>query len=380
MKVIITDADSRKAYDIINILKNVYGYELVLFASRGYHIPLPIIYGQKVHRLRVDSPDLFNSDLNFVLERDHAEEYCYLAISEKATIHFYNYLKCEEKYTESISYLLPDPDSFQLVRNKKQFQIYCETNNFPVPKSYGNHNLIELEQNFTPVIAKKNVGTGSVGMIYVEHNDQLNLLKDIDHDSYLIQEKIESDMNIHGGFYLCKDGKTVSFHGHRRIRTFPEKGGVTVYSSADFKEEIKQIGEDLLEKLNWNGFAMIEFMYDHNDKQWKIIELNPRLWGSVMLSEFCDASLLDNYVRLCNHESPVEKPVDPERYIRWLFPFEFLNLLKRKITLRDFMNADREPTCYINFTYGKWYSNILFQLFFTFNTRSIMRYFKKMFS
>lgn len=380
MKIIVTDADSRKGYDIINILKNVHGYELILFASSGNRLALPSIYGQNVHQLNVENSEKFTQNLDSALDLQDSSALCYIAVSEKATLCFYDYMRNKEKYAGQISSMLPELDIFQLARNKKQFQEYCEKYQFPVPKSFGEHNISELKDPFRPVIAKKNIGAGSVGMIYVEQKQDLENLNGIDYSSYLVQEKIESDKNIHGGFYLCREGETVSYHGHRRIRTFPEKGGVTVYSGTDETEEIKQIGKDLLKKLNWSGFAMIEFMYDVNAQQWKIIELNPRLWGSIMLSEFCNANLLDNYVKMCNDESPVMKNVLSKRYIRWLFPFEFLNLIKGKIGLKDFLNRDDKSICYINFTYGGWMSNTLFQLFFTFNVRSVSRYFKKIFS
>ena len=38
--------------------------------------------------------------------------------------------------------------------------------------------------------------------------------------------------------------------------------------------------------------------------EWKIIELNPRLWGSVMLSEFCGARLLSTYLKVIADEKP----------------------------------------------------------------------------
>jgi hypothetical protein len=380
MKIIVTDADSRKAYDIINILKYVYGYKLILFSSTGFRLQLPAIYGQAVHKLELESAESFRNGLNEALSLEKDTDFCYLAVSEKATLYLYDYLKNEDKYAGRIRYLLPDLEAFNLARNKKQFQKFCENEHLPVPQSFGPHNLVELETDFRPVIAKKNVGTGSVGMIYVEEKEQLHLLDNIEHDDYLIQEKVESDQNIYGGFFLCQYGETVAYHGHRRIRTFPEKGGVTVFSSTDYTEEIKVIGEKLLRKLNWNGFAMIEFMYDKQRKQWKIIELNPRLWGSVMLSEFCGASFLDNYVRLCDNKELVNKAVLSNRYIRWIFPFEILNFLKRKISLKELYNISEKPICYINFTYGKWYNNILFQLFFTLNARSVNRFFKKIFS
>ena len=379
MKLLITDADSRKGYDIINILKNVYGCELVLFSSRGNRFSLPLIYGQKVYGLRADNAEEFTRDLNLAIDKEGGIEkgYCYLAVSELPTLQFYGYMERKEKYAGSIASLLPDIHSFQLARNKKKFQEFCEKEQMPVPKSYNGSLLSELQEEFRPVIAKMNVGTGSVGMKYVEKKEDLYLLEDINHEEYLVQEKIESDRKIYGAFFLCKDGEVISYHGHRRIRTFPEKGGVTVYSKADYNPEIRDSGASLLKKLNWEGFAMVEFMYDLKDQTWKIIELNPRLWGSVMLSEFCSASLLGNYIKLCNGEAPVQKSIDSSRYIRWIFPFDLLNMLKGKIGVKQFFKLDLHSTCYINFTYGKWVSNLLFQLFFTFNSRSIKRYFKK---
>jgi hypothetical protein len=382
MKILITDAGSRKAYDIINILKNVYDYDLILFSSSGTRFPLPLIYGQKVYKLRIDKPDDFTRDLNEALDQEGGKKgkFCYMAVSEVPTLQLYGYLERKEKYAGAIRSLLPDIDSFQLARNKKRFQQYCETELLPVPRSYNGTMISDLQKEFRPVIAKLNIGTGSVGMKYVEKKEQLHLLEDIDHSEYLVQEKIESDRKIYGAFYLCKDGEVVSYHGHRRIRTFPEKGGVTVYSKADYDAGIRDSGAKLLKKLNWNGFAMIEFMYDLRDQTWKMIELNPRLWGSVMLSEFCNTSLLGNYVRLCKGEPAVLEAVDPGRYIRWIFPFDLLNLLKGKIGISEFLRLKRHNTCYINFTYGKWYSNLMFQFFFTFTTRSVKRYFKKIFS
>lgn len=380
MKIIVTDADSRKAYDIINILKTVYKCDLILFASGGNRFPLPLIYGQKVHKLRSDDREEFIKDLNCALDEEKEGKFCYMAVSEKSTLQLYGYLEGAEKYSDAITVLLPELEMFQLARNKKRFQEYCEARDLPVPKSYNKTVIQDLQKEFRPVIAKLNIGTGSVGMKYVEKKDQLYLLEDIDHEEYLVQEKIESDRKIYGAFYLCKDGEVVSYHGHRRIRTFPEKGGVTVYSKANYDPEIRDAGAELLKRLNWNGFAMIEFMYDERDENWKIIELNPRLWGSVMLSEFCNASLLGNYIRLCGGKEPIQEEVNPNRYIRWIFPFDLLNMLKGNIGISDFFRLNKQNTCYINFTYGKWYSNILFQLFFTFNIRSVKRYFKKVFS
>lgn len=378
MKVIITDAGSRKSFDVINILKRVYGLETLLFSNSGQSFFLPVVYGQKVYRLKYDTYNNFRTDFTQALNQHKNEQFYYLPLSEESTLHFYDFIKEESSF--KISFLLPEKGIFELTRNKKEFQKFCEDNSLPVPRSYNKQNIDELSADFRPVVAKKTIGAGSVGMKYVETEDQLHILENINYESYLIQEKIESRQNIHGGFYLCEEGKVLVYHGHLRIRTFPDKGGVTVFSKADLNEELKAIGERLLKKLNWNGFAMIEFMFDKKNKEWKIIELNPRLWGSVMLSEFCNSFLLINYLNLCQDKPLRRDKIEPERYIRWFFPFELMSFIKGKMSFSEFFNFKRKKTCYINFTYSRWDATILYLFYFTFNTNSIARFFKKIFS
>ncbi len=378
MKIIITDVQSRKAFDIINILERVYGYDLLLFAPAGYRFQLPVIYGQKVHRLRLGSYSDYRDDFLKALQQYPEEEFIYMPVSEEPTLYFYELMK--EDRGLNIRYLLPEKEKMELTRDKQQFQKFCEENGFPVPKSYTSASLHKLQEEFRPVIAKKKIGAGSVGMKFIEDPGQLQQLADLDDDEYLVQEYIKSHKKVHGGFYLCKDGDVLAFHGHERIRTFPEKGGVTVFSKAGYNDELKKTGAALLKKLNWNGLAMIEFLHDDHTDSWKIIELNPRLWGSVMLAEYCGSGLLDGYIRLANGEKVKEGIIETDRYIRWFLPFELISFLKGSISRKELTNAARLPVCYINFTYSGWGRALLFQLYFTFNVRSVKRFIKKLFT
>jgi hypothetical protein len=376
MKVIIPDAQSRKAFDIINILERVQGYDLLLFAPPGTNRLLRVIYGQKVYPLRIESYDYFKQDLLSAIEEDGDKEYIWMAVSEEPTLLFYELMENEPDHP--IRNLLPNRSMFELARNKSDFQAFCEKKGLPVPESYSADNLEELKQDFRPVIAKKRIGAGSVGMKYIDEPAQLSQLDDITLDEYLVQEKVESSKKIHGIFCLASEGDIISWHGHERLRTFPEKGGVTVFSRSQFDTELKESASRLLKEMNWSGFAMIEFLHDDRTGEWKIIELNPRLWGSVMLSEFCGAKLLSNYVKLLTGEDPETGKERTDRYIRWVFPFEVISLLKGSISAGEFLNREKLKTCYINFTYSGYVRALLFQAYFTFNGRSITRFFKKL--
>jgi len=307
MKVLITDAESRKAFDLFNIFKNKYKMEIVLTSRTTQLKKLSLIYGQNVYRLRASDLSLFIGDLNTIFKSSECnDELVYIPVSERYTLMFYDFIKINSN--SNLRFLLPDKGVFELTRDKIAFQNFCEENLMPVPLSYNKIKSKEFTAEFCSLIAKPRIGAGSVGIKYFEDITQIKNINLIDQNLYLIQEKIESDKTVHGGFFLCKEGNVVGFHSHKRIRTFPEKGGVSVYAKAENNLEIKAIGSKLLKLLNWNGLAMIEFIYDRKAKSWKIIELNPRLWGSLLLTEFCNSNLLINYINLSLNRN-IEEPI-----------------------------------------------------------------------
>ena len=45
-----------------------------------------------------------------------------------------------------------------------------------------------------------------------------------------------------------------------------------------------ECGDRLLRALNWYGLAMVEFKVDERDQLPKLMEINPRVWGSMPLA------------------------------------------------------------------------------------------------
>ena len=378
MKIIVTDVGSRKSFDLINILQYVYNYDLILCSSKDYHFQLRLIYGQKVHRLRIDDFNDFKLDFSELLEQYTTEELVYMPLTDKTTKNFYQYLKVNT--VSNLGYLLPKESDYYLTCDKLKFQSYCENNEFPVPKSYGTKDIESFHKNFSPLIVKPYIGAGSVGIKHIDTATQLNILKKIDLSQYIIQDKIISQEKVSGAFFLCKQGKVVSAYTHQRLRTFPSNGGVTVYSRSTENIEIISIGADFLKKLNWNGFAMIEFLFDQTTQEWKIIELNPRLWGSLLLSTFIGNNMLQDYVNLCLGRVLEEnKTVLKKGFIRWIYPFDILNLIKGEIGIKDFFKFNIKETGYINFTYSNPLRSFFYIIYFSFNMSSITRFFKKIF-
>ena len=378
VKVIVSDVESRKGFDLVNILQNVYHLELILFTGKDDASRLKLIYGSKVFRLRTQNYESFESDFNSVISTYNNDPLVYIPVAEKTTVLFYQFI---ENYSfENIYYCLPSQKNFKLAANKIEFQAYCEQESLPVPKSFEVNSQRETLIQNLPLIAKPKTGAGSVGIKHIENEEQLAHLDNLSSENYLLQEKIQSDQKVSGVFFMCKNGQVLASYCHQRIRTFPTSGGVTVYSKSTPNDDIVQIGAKLLASLDWDGLAMIEFLQDKNTKDWKIIELNPRLWGSVLLSEFACPGFLKTYIDESTGKEVQNVSASlTEKFIRWYFPFEILNLINRDISLKNLLTLDIKNTCYINFTYSNWRRSTLFMLYFLINISSIKRFLKKIF-
>lgn len=368
--------ESRKAMDVVNIMQRLYGYECILCASKDHAFQLPLIYGRRIKRLRSSNYENFAADFRKLIQEYRDFQLVYLPVSEKPTKLLYRFL--DKESISNLAFLLPREDYFNLCSDKFRFQQYCEGKGFPVPLSFTKASLSKLKTDFRPLILKPRSGQGSVGIRYLRRPEELEQLESFEWDDYLLQEKVESSRQVAGAFFLCKEGRVIQAYSHQRLRTFPSEGGVTVYSQSTCVPEIIEIGEKVLASMNWDGLAMIEFLYDESSRSWKIIELNPRIWGSVLLSAFNNSGMLDHYVSLSLGRKLERKKNLKNSYIRWLYPFDLLNWLKGKINSQEFFKFNLDNTCYINFTYSNWYRSLAYLLYFSINLSSIKRFLKKL--
>jgi len=88
-----------------------------------------------------------------------------------------------------------------------------------------------------------------------------------------------------GVFLLRHEGRTVASFAHRRLREKPPSGGVSVYSeSVALSPGLRVSVEALLERLQWDGVAMVEFKMDAATETPYLMEINGRFWGSLQLA------------------------------------------------------------------------------------------------
>ena len=171
-----------------------------------------------------------------------------------------------------------------------------------------------------------------------------------------MQEFLENSRIVTGAFAFALNGNIKSKYFHQRIYTYPSQGGVTVFSK--IVHEIKDLDktfESIVNKLKWNGLIMIEFIKSENN--YKLIEINPRIWGSILGSSSAKINVLQDYINsfdLINISIKSKK----KDYIFWVFPYGIFYLF----ALRIFKSLFEKNLLIINFTNSSFFSSIFFHL------------------
>jgi predicted ATP-grasp superfamily ATP-dependent carboligase len=100
---------------------------------------------------------------------------------------------------------------------------------------------------------------------------------------YIAQEYIAGE-NGFGYFGFFQNGRETGYFMHERLMQFPKEGGPSVVARAIRNSRLRELGCKLLESLRWHGVAMVEFKRSDRDGELYLMEINPKLWGSLDLA------------------------------------------------------------------------------------------------
>ena len=191
---------------------------------------------------------------------------------------------------------LPEREMFQKACDKAEVLKLAQENDIPIPRTYFTEDIDEIKNLSSrlsyPVVIKPKrsgffVGNGWVhaGVDYAHSAEELIGKCQNQNENLplpLIQERITGPG--YGVFALFNHGKPKAIFSHKRLREKPPSGGVSVLSeSIPVDPLMKRYATCILEKLSWHGVAMVEFKLDQKEHRPKLMEINPRFWGSLQL-------------------------------------------------------------------------------------------------
>jgi predicted ATP-grasp superfamily ATP-dependent carboligase len=152
------------------------------------------------------------------------------------------------------------------------------------------------------------------------------------HERYpfpLIQEWIPDGGGTFGFSALFDEASNVkAAFVHKKLRMYPVQGGPSTLREGVEHPQIMEWGLSLLKSLNWVGVGMVEFKVDPRDGVPKLMEINPRFWGSLQLAIVSGVDFPYLILRIARRES--FEPVlhyEAGKRCRWLLLGDILHFL-----------------------------------------------------
>lgn len=188
---------------------------------------------------------------------------------------------------------------FKMAIDKLNTMKICMENNIPCPKTalVSNIDEIDISEWKFPLVVKPRVSCGAKGFFIV--NDEKDLKKvykgvNIKFSGALVQEYIpQGSSQYQVEMVVDKSGALKSFLLMDKLRWYPLNGGSSTFNVTVHDEEIKNYCLKLLNTISWCGYASIDLVRDTRDNIPKILEINPRLNGTVKLCFECGINVAE---------------------------------------------------------------------------------------
>lgn len=250
--------------------------------------------------------------------------------------------KHKNELSRLTSLLVPDIDTIYMGRDKSKTFRMAKKFDVPHPNTItlkSKEELVQYSGPF-PIVLKPAISSGSRGL-FIVHNRQslMNISQNIfqEYNCYLLQDYIPGDNTEAVNVLFDSNSNCVASFSYRRVREFPRSGGPSVLRESTNNPELIKIAVNFFKNLGWKGVAMIEFKIDPRDNRPKLMEINPRFWGSLALPIFAGVDFPYLLYQVANNRKVhINKNYKIGVQARWLFLGDILWLLSSKQFVRDF--------------------------------------------
>jgi predicted ATP-grasp superfamily ATP-dependent carboligase len=237
-----------------------------------------------------------------------------------------------ERLSPHVAVPVADWRAMEIASSKRLTFPYAAEVGIDAPRTYADPTAVDR----FPVVVKRSTVAG--GVRYV--NDAAELAA-ADTSDAVVQEWIPGEG--YGFFALFEHGRERAVFMHRRLREYPVTGGASTAAESVDDPELRRLGLELLRALGWHGVAMVEFKRDSRDGRFRLMEINPKLWGSLDLSIAAgvDFPTLAAEMALGRLDGAAPGYRTGVRF-RWVFD-DLMHVAARPGSLRAFLRDFRDP-------------------------------------
>lgn len=244
-------------------------------------------------------------------------------------------------------FLIPPIESLEIAEDKGKTIVVARELSIPQPLTHTPTSVDEawklIQKAVTlPYVLKPVFGTGSAGIRYVTSTDQVTQ-KELSNmwrtnGQYIIQERIPTEGTAIGvNMIYDAQSRCVGHFVHKRLQQYPISGGPSTDRISIQDAELVKLSQKLLNKLSWQGVAMLEWKEDPASGVKKLLEINPRFWGSLELATRSGIDFSILYADLAQGKtvSPEKTTYTKNTRCRWLIPGDILRYFSTPSAQRE---------------------------------------------
>lgn len=253
------------------------------------------------------------------------------------------------------------PHTYEIARDKGRTLQAAEKAGVPIPRSWYPRSVSELAGRLSelppyPLLMKPTRSWGARGVLVVDNDrDLLAHLEEKQrrYGDMIVQEYIPGSEVVSVPAVFNMQGEVRGALVDRRIRMFPADGGQSVAGYAIRNEALRDQAIRFLSAIGFKGVGQVEFKVDPRDGIPKLMEVNPRFWGTTQIGVTCGIDWPWMLFRILTEgDCPSQFEYRTDKLLRWLIPGEILHLLTRRSLRglgRDFLRLSHRDTEYYVF-------------------------------
>lgn len=246
-------------------------------------------------------------------------------------------------------FILPfsDIDTVERILDKNFLYRKCQERGIPIPKTFyvGEQSPegIATEIRYPCIVkpALQRAFTNEFGEKVLRANTSdefLNLCDRAGHHPLLAQEIVGSGVDSFYSLcsYIGRDGAPKGVFVGRKLEQYPPDFGTACLVDSRYVEEIVERGVDILNQFGYHGISEVEFIYDEPSGDFKLLDINTRVWKWIGLPIRAGVDLPWLAYADAIYGSVAQAPKQRDG-LRWVY-------LKDYIALRRQTAGDRETT------------------------------------
>lgn len=290
-RVLVLDGDLVPALAVARSLGRI-GIQVDLAS----YAPHPLARWSRYVKQTLFYPDPMLEEQAFVDWLKHvakAEDYALIIpVSERTVVPF-----CRHRAAiAELPLALPGNSSLETALDKPgTFSLATELG-IPVPRSATLSTLDQLPEAILglsyPIVVKpaRSLGRGEQGAVQLSVAYAIDATQLRSHVTHALRygEVVLQEFFIGSGIgieLIADQGKVVYAFQHQRLHEVPlTGGGSSLRESVAIQPELLEATQKLMTALGWHGIAMVEFKWNSETGEFRLMEINGRFWGSLPLA------------------------------------------------------------------------------------------------